>query len=472
MKRMNNFIKLICVAFLWFASVSIPAFAQDISNGNNLQNTYNASNVEMVRVKSDRPVHVTFVGSSDDSLTIDRLSDKKMAITYSVTRKDGVLVLTFAETTGQKQKTSREERETWIDHLLNGDWNRNHYRDRDRKEFQVTLPKRLNLDFNTTDSYLGIHRLSGSVQASGSDNHFEIDSLGTNLKVEGDDQRITGNGIGGSVTINNHDGEVNLRSVGGAVSIKSNNSHVYLEDIRNQVELSVNDGSGNLRNIRGNVTINGDNSRFELDEIHGLAKLTGRDDQLDASDIQGLHFDGSDTRLAIDHVNGTDGISIKNSDASVKLDEIHGPLTMSGSNLAVTLNYIHDVASLDLNDSHVSGYKIMKNTTLKGGDTSVDLNEYQGTGFKAEEGSGHITLGISSRVDSLSIKRRSGDVTIHFLESFDGYYHLITHRGSINWTGKQNMQIRRNGDQMEVSGGNKGQGNMMIELERGDIRIN
>jgi hypothetical protein len=58
------------------------------------------------------------------------------------------------------------------------------------------------------------------------------------------------------------------------------------------------------------------------------------------------------------------------------------------------------------------------------------------------------------------------------LESFNGYYHLMTHRGNINWTGKQNMQIQRNGDEMEVSGGNKDYGNVMIELERGDIRIN
>ncbi|HKI46372.1 MAG TPA: DUF4097 family beta strand repeat-containing protein [Balneolales bacterium] len=469
---MNNSVKSICVISLWLASVAGPVFAQETVNGNTTHNAYDVSEIKMVRVKSDRPVHVTLVGSDDDSLKVDRLSDKVMRVAYSVSRRDGALVLTFFETTKQKQKTSREERETWIDHLLNGDWNRNNYRDRDRNDFQITLPKNLDLDINTTDSYLAIHRLSGSVNAAGSDNHFEIDSLGTDLKVEGDDQRITGNGIGGTVTINNHDGQVNLRSLNGAVSVKSDNSRVDLEDVRDSVTLTVNDGSGNLRNIRGNVMINGSNSRFELDEIHGLAKLTGQDNQLDASDIQGLHFDGSDTRLSIDHVNGADGVFIKNSDATVKLDEIHGPVKMSGSNLGVTLNYIHDEASLDLDDSHVSGYKIMKNITLKGGDTSIDLNEYQGRNFKAEEGSGHITLGISSRMDSISIKRRSGDVTIHMLESFNGYYHLVTHRGNINWTGRQNMQIRRNGDQMEVSGGNKDQGNMMIELQRGDIRIN
>ncbi len=472
MKRMNNFIKSICVVSLWLTSVASPVFAQETVNGNNMHNTYDMSDIETVQVRSDRPVHVTFVGSENDSLMVDRLSDKAMRVAYSVSRKDGSLILTFFETTKQKQKTSREERETWIDHLLNGDWNRDHYREREQNDFQITVPKKLDLDLNTTDSYMAIHRLSGSVNATGSDNHFEIDSLGTNLKVDGDDQRITGNGIGGTVTINNHDGQVNLLSLNGAVSVKSDNSQVNLEDAHDSVTLTVNDGSGNLRNIRGNVMINGSNSRFELDGIHGFAKLTGQDDQLDASDIQGLHFDGSDTRLTIDHVNGTNGVFIKNSDATVKLDEIHCPLKMNGSNLGVTLNYIHDVVSLDLDDSHVSGYKLMKNITLKGGDTSIDLNEYQGRSFKAEEGSGHITLGTSSRVDSISIRRRSGDVTIHMLESFNGYYHLVTHRGTISWTGKQNMQIHRNGDQMDVSGGNKDQGNIMIELERGDIRIN
>lgn len=472
MRRMNNFIKSTCVISLWLASVASPVSAQKMVSGSNMHNAYDVSDINTVQVKSDHPVHVTFVGSENDSLKVDRLSDKEMRITYSVSQKDGLLVLTFFETTKGKQKTSREERETWIDHLLNGDWNKNHYRDRDRNDFQITLPKKLDLDLNTTDSYLAIHRLSGSVSATGSDNHFEIDSLGTDLKVEGDDQRIQGNGIGGAVMINNHDGHVDLRSLNGMVSVKSDNSSVSLEDVHNSVTLTVNDGSGNLRNIRGDVTINGSNSRFELDEIHGLAKLTGQDDQLDASDIQGLHFEGSDTRLGIDHVNGTEGVFIKNSDASVKLDEIHGPLQMSGSNLGVTLNYIHDVASLDLDDSHVSGYKLMKSLTLKGGDSSIDLNEYQGQSFKAEEGSGHITLGISSRVDSISIKRRSGDVTLHMLESFNGHYQLVTHKGTISWAGKQNLQIRRNGDQMEVSGGNKERGNIMIELGTGDIRIN
>ena len=457
---------------LWLACVTGPVTAQNTVKGNNMRNAYDVSDISTVQVKSDRSVHVTFVGTENDSLKVDRLSDKEMKITYSVSRKDGLLVLTFYETAKGKQKTSREDRETWIDHLLNGDWNKNRHRERDRNDFQIILPKNLDLNLNTMDSYLSIHRLSGSVSANGSDNDFEIDSLGSNLKVEGDDQRIQGNGIGGTVTINNHDGHVDLRSISGAVSVKSDNSGVRLEDVHNSVILTVNDGSGNLRNIRGDVTINGNNSRFELDEIHGLAKLTGQDDHLDGSDIEGLHFEGSDTRLAIDHVNGTNGISIKNSDASVKLDEIHGPLTMTGSNLAVTLNYIHDVASLDLNDSHVSGYKIMKSIIVKGGETSISLNEYQGRSFKAEEGSGHITLGISSRLDSLSIKRRSGDVTIHFLESFNGHYHLITHRGNINWAGKSYMQIRQNGDQMEVSGGDKDRGNMMIELDTGDIRIN
>ncbi len=472
MKRMNNFVKMILLTCLGLVSVSWPVFAQKSENINQLRRAYDASEVKTVQVQSDRPVHVTFIGSDNDSLVVQRLYDKEIHIKCSVSRNGDMLVLTFSETASQKQKTDIEDRETWIDHLLSGDWHHKDYRDREENGYQVTLPRKLSLYFQTKDSYLGIHRLSASVSAEGSDNHFEIDSLGSDLKINGGNQRVSGNGIGGTVTIDNHDGSVDLRSVGGPVNIKSHDSHISLEEIRNSVNLSANDGSCDLRNIQGNVQVDGRNFRFDLTGIQGSIVAEGRDNHINASDIKSLRFDGSDTRISADHVNGSAGVIIKNSDDNVKLDEIRGPVDVSGSDLGVTLNYLHGKSMFDLNNSHITGYKIMDNASLKGDDTSINLTEYQGSHFKADGGSGGINLTMTGRVDSVYIRRTSGDVTLRMLEPFNGGYRLHTGKGRIIWTGQQNAQIHQNGDEMELSGGNKDRGYIDIVLDKGDIRIN
>ena len=469
MKRLRPFVTSILPVCL--VLMALPTFAQEKRTENQMHRVYDVSGIKTLQIKSEYPVRVTFVGSSGDSLLIDRLLDKKIRVDYSVSRDNGTLILTFHETANQKQRISREERETWIDHLLNGDWNKNHYREGEQNEFRITLPENLDLELNTSDSHLELHQLQGSISASGSNNHLEIDSLGKDLKIDGSDQRIKGNGINGTVTIDNHDGSVNLRSVNGPVSIRSDNSQIYLEDIRNSVALSVSDGSGNLRNIQRKVTLNGDNSRFQVNESRGIVTLSGHDNHLNASDIEGFQFDGSDAQLSVDHVNNT-GVTITNSNGSVKLDEIQGPAKIKGSDLNVTLNYIHHLTSLNLDDSHVSGYKLMGNTSLRGNNTSVDLDEYQAHSFMADGGSGDINLSMSSRVDSVSIRRRSGDITIHLLESYSGGYHLRAQRGHISWAGKQGLNIRQNGDEMEVSGGNNKKGSIHIELGKGNIRIN
>ena len=472
MKRMNNFVKQVSMTCFVLAAVAWPIFAQQADNDNQLRRVFDASGVKTVQIVNDQPVHVTFIGSDTDSLVIQRLYDKEAHVKYSVSRNDGTLILSFSKTELGKQMTDREDRMTWIDHLLSGDWHHNEYRERKENEYQVTLPRNLSMDIQTNNSYLGIHRMSASVSANGSDNHFDIDSLGSDLKIEGGDQRVTGNGVGGAVSIDNHDGSVDLRSVSGPVNVKTHDSHISLQDVRNSLNLSITDGSCDIRNIRGGVHLEGDNLRMNLTGIHGAVSATGKDDHLDASDIQSLKFNGSDAWISVNHVNGNEGVIIKNSDGTVKLDEIRGPVDITGSDLGVTLNYLHGKSSFDLSDSHISGYKLMDNTSLRGDDTSINLKEYQGSKFTSESGSGSIDLTMTSRVDSVDIRRNSGDVTIRMLEPFNGGYRLLTKRGRVTWTGRQNAQIRPKGDEMELSGGNKDNGYINIELDRGYIRIN
>ena len=133
--------------------------------------------------------------------------------------------------------------------------------------FGLKLPKRSNLDMNSTNGKIEIYDIEGKVGSKSTNGSINIEKVSGDVELRTTNGSISAYGVKGDTKAETTNGKVDLKEIIGNVSAKSTNGSIYAQIIKIDAVKEM-----NLRTTNGSVSVNlpkGINADFDARTSNG-----------------------------------------------------------------------------------------------------------------------------------------------------------------------------------------------------------
>ena len=223
-------------SFLLAAAVVGSGVGLAADSENNLEKSFSVSPGGKLTIAADRGAINVAVGSEDKVLVkvfrkVTRLSEAEAQKAFAEHE------VTFTQEGNEVTVRAKATRKPSL-------WRR--FWSRLQVRYEVTVPKKFNLDLNTAGGSIGLAELCGEAL---------LKTAGGSLKLGLIEGKVTGRTAGGSITLEGAKGPVDLETSGGSIKLGAIDGAVRAHTAGGSITLGTASGSANLETAGGNITV-------------------------------------------------------------------------------------------------------------------------------------------------------------------------------------------------------------------------